>query len=111
MTDRLILTILIALACPLLLPVVIEEEAEKEAYQRGLNDAREWKASCEFCRFTDVRQDMEPCASCSNNYDNKFEPEEQEEMDGLRQNIQTIVDQCGYTLDEIASVLQKMRES
>ena len=26
MTDRLILTILIALACPLLLPIVIEEE-------------------------------------------------------------------------------------
>ena len=31
MTDRLILTILIALACPLLLPVVIESEAEEEA--------------------------------------------------------------------------------
>ena len=31
MTDRLILTILIALACPLLLPVVIEDEAEEEA--------------------------------------------------------------------------------
>ena len=30
MTDRLILTILIALACPLLLPVVIEEEAEED---------------------------------------------------------------------------------
>ena len=26
MTDKLILTVLIALACPLLLPVVIEEE-------------------------------------------------------------------------------------
>ena len=26
MTDRLIITILIALACPLLLPIVIEEE-------------------------------------------------------------------------------------
>jgi len=26
MTDRLILTILIALACPILLPIVIEEE-------------------------------------------------------------------------------------
>ena len=37
--------------------------------------------------------------------------EQEKEMDGLRQNIQTIVDQCGYTLDEIASVLQKMRES
>ena len=33
----------------------------------------------------------------------------QEEQDGLRQNIQTIVDQCGYSLDEIAVVLEKMR--
>ncbi len=31
MTDRLILTILIALACPLLLPIVIEDEVEEEA--------------------------------------------------------------------------------
>ena len=30
MTDRLILTILVALACPLLLPIVIEEEAEED---------------------------------------------------------------------------------
>lgn len=35
----------------------------------------------------------------------------QEEQDGLRQNIQTIVDQCGYTLDEIAEVLAKMKEA
>ena len=30
MKDKLILTILIALACPLLLPVVIEEEEEED---------------------------------------------------------------------------------
>ena len=30
MSDKLILTVLIALACPLLLPIVIEEEVEKE---------------------------------------------------------------------------------
>ena len=30
MSDRLILTILVALTCPLLLPVVIEEEAEED---------------------------------------------------------------------------------
>ena len=30
MSDRLILTILIALACPLLLPIVIEDEAEED---------------------------------------------------------------------------------
>ena len=37
--------------------------------------------------------------------------EQEQEMDGLRQNIQTIVDQCGYTLDEIAEVLAKMKET
>jgi len=31
MSDKFILTILIALACPLLLPVVIEDEAEEGA--------------------------------------------------------------------------------
>jgi hypothetical protein len=36
--------------------------------------------------------------------------EQEQETDGLRQNIQTIVDQCGYSLDEIAAVLDKMRE-
>lgn len=30
MSDRLILTILIALACPLLLPIVIEDEEEED---------------------------------------------------------------------------------
>ena len=29
MTDKLILTVLIALACPLLLPIVIEDKAEE----------------------------------------------------------------------------------
>jgi len=33
----------------------------------------------------------------------------EQEQDGLRQNIQTIVDKCGYSLDEIAAVLEKMR--
>lgn len=37
--------------------------------------------------------------------------EKEKEMDGLRQNIQTIVDECGYSLDEIAEVLQKMKKS
>ena len=31
MSDRLILTILIALACPLLLPIVVEDEVEEGA--------------------------------------------------------------------------------
>ena len=38
----------------------------------------------------------------------KYE-QEKEKQDGLRQNIQAIVDQHGYSLDEIATVLEKMR--
>ena len=34
-----------------------------------------------------------------------------EKQGKLRQNIQTIVDQHGYSLDEIATVLEKMRKS
>lgn len=30
MTDKLILTLLIALACPLLLPIVIDDDAEED---------------------------------------------------------------------------------
>ena len=39
----------------------------------------------------------------------QYEQGKKEELDGLRQNIQTIVDKCGYTLDEIAEVLREMR--
>jgi hypothetical protein len=84
---------------------------QQEAYQRGLNDAREGKASCQFCEYEMCSDRADPCRICACNYMNFFEPKKQEEMDGLRQNIQTIVDQCGYTLDEIAKVLQKMKES
>ena len=87
------------------------ESIHKEAYEQGINDARERKASCEFCEYEMCSDRVDPCRICACNYMNLFEPKKQEEMDGLRQNIQTIVDQCGYTLDEIAEVLAKMKES
>ena len=69
------------------------------------------KASCQYCEYEMCSDRADPCRICACNYMNLFKPKKQEEMDGLRQNIQTIVDQCGYTLDEIAEVLQKMKES
>jgi hypothetical protein len=87
------------------------ESIRKEAYQQGINDAREGKASCQFCEYEMCSDRADPCRICACNYMNFFEPKKQEEMDGLRQNIQTIVDQCGYSLDEIAEVLAKMKET
>lgn len=91
-----------------------------EAYQRGLNGA--WEAARKIVTMPDRDfinsdiLDLDHGESIFTKYTateaiekiRQYE-QEKEEQDGLRQNIQTIVDQCGYTLDEIASVLQKMR--
>ena len=96
----------------------------EDGHQRGLNDA--WEAARKIIHmpeadllnlFTEcysavctsvqvfLKYDVSECIEKIRQY------EQEREMDGLRQNIQTIVDKCGYSLDEIAEVLQKMRES
>ena len=88
------------------------------AYQRGLNDA--WEAVGKIYNMcSDVRhkifkenliRKILSIYSASEAIEKIWQYEQrQEEQDGLRQNIQTIVDQCGYTLDEIAEVLKEMR--
>ena len=101
------------------------EQVRKEVYQKGLSDA--WEAARKVTQVrkyggygdclgdvfgrTDTSWDVfDYSASEAIEKIRQYE-QEKEEQDGLRQNIQIIVDQCGYTLDEIASVLQKMRES
>ena len=100
------------------------EKAQEEAYQKGLSDA--WEAAR---KVTQVRKygGYGDCLeevfgrhrvpwdvfdySASEAIEKIRQYEQEKEMDGLRQNIQTIVDQCGYSLDEIAEVLAKMKES
>ena len=100
------------------------EKAQEEAYQQGLNDA--WEAAR---KVTQVREygGYGDCLeevfgrnrvpwdvfdySATEAIEKIRQYEQEKEEDGLRQNIQTIVDKCGYTLDEIAEVLQKMKES
>ena len=102
----------------------IRDEMEKQAYQKGLKDA--WEAAR---KVTQVRKygGYGDCLeevfgrhrvpwdvfdySASEAIEKIRQYEQEKEKDGLRQNIQTIVDQCGYSLDEIAEVLQKMKES
>lgn len=53
------------------------EKVRKEAYEQGLSDARDEKATCQYCRHTDKGSSEEPCKTCCMNYHNKFEPKEQ----------------------------------
>lgn len=54
------------------------EKAQEEAYQHGLNDAREGKASCEFCEYEMCSDRADPCRICACNYMNLFKPKKQE---------------------------------
>ena len=91
--------------------------AYKCGYENGLNDA--WEAAREIATIPYDKGEkifgatgwhiiMKYTASEAIEKIRQYE-QRQEEQDGLRQNIQTIVDKCGYTLDEIATVLKKMR--
>ena len=51
-----------------------EQERVDKAYQQGLEDARNRKATCEFCEYTGNDMTDEPCASCCCCYSNRFRP-------------------------------------
>ena len=97
-------------------------EVGERHYQKGLSDA--WEAARKICANWCISDDdlalifgkgktiddiMREFTAPEAIEKLKAYEQENEERDGLRQNIQTIVDQCGYTLDEIAEVLREMR--
>ena len=51
-----------------------EQERVDKAYQQGVNDAENRKATCEFCEYTGNDVTDEPCASCCCCYLNRFRP-------------------------------------
>lgn len=94
-------------------------EVGERHYQKGLSNA--WEAARKIWKYDTttlraifgegiMRMDWFMKFTASEVIEKlKAYEQENEERDGLRQNIQTIVDQCGYTLDEIAEVLKEMR--
>lgn len=97
---------------------------QQEAYQRGLADAWEAARKISLAKIdggfswesmnnmfgTDSPSKIYKTFTASEAIEKIRQYEQKQEMDGLRKNIQTIVDQCGYTLDEIAEVLKEMRD-
>lgn len=51
-----------------------------EDYQRGLNDANEGKATCQYCEYQYLDDTEEPCKKCCKAYLNKFKPKAKEEQ-------------------------------
>jgi len=51
-----------------------EQERVDKAYQQGVNDAENRRATCEFCEYTGKDTTDEPCATCCCGYLNRFRP-------------------------------------
>lgn len=56
------------------------EQVRKEAYQQGLSDAKEGKATCQYCEYQYLDVTEEPCKKCCNAYVNKYKPKAKEEQ-------------------------------
>ena len=52
---------------------------QDEAYQKGLEDAREGRTLCENCRFMSNEIYEPPCVKCKENYVNQFRPKDAED--------------------------------
>ena len=47
-------------------------------YQQGLSDAKEGKATCQYCEYQYLDDTEEPCKKCCKAYMNKFKPKAKE---------------------------------
>ena len=56
------------------------EKIKKEAYEKGLSDAEEGKATCQYCEYQYLDDTEEPCKKCCNAYMNKYKPKAKEEQ-------------------------------
>lgn len=56
------------------------EKVREEAYEKGLSDAKEGKATCQYCEYQYLDDTEEPCKRCCKAYMNKFKPKAKEEQ-------------------------------
>lgn len=117
------------------------EQVRKEGYQQGLSDAKEGKATCQYCEYEYLDDTEEPCKKCCNAYMNKYKPKAKEEQIQVGDEVTMVlgkavvtgvgpvhfeyvyadgshgydevknVKKTGRHFPEVAAVLEKMRES
>ena len=60
--------------------IAIADDKAHEAYQKGLSDAKEGKATCQYCEYQYLDDTEEPCKKCCNAYMNKYKPRHEEQI-------------------------------
>jgi len=84
-----------------------EQERVDKAYQQGLEDARNRKATCEFCGYVNKGQLDESCKFCANNYINMFRPRKDNKL--IRKNIKDIMDSLDCTISDFEKAIEEIK--
>ena len=84
-----------------------EQERVDKAYQQGVNDAENRKATCEFCGYVNKGQLDEPCKFCANNYLNMFRPRKDNKL--IRKNIKDIMDSLDCTISDFEKAIEEIK--
>ena len=71
------------------------EKVRKEAYEQGLFDAKEGKATCQYCEYQYLDDTEEPCKKCCKAYMNKFKPKAKEQQIQVGDEVRNI--RSGWT--------------
>ena len=66
------------------------EQVRKEAYEQGLSDEKERKATCQYCEYQYLDDTEEPCKKCCNAYMNKYKPKAKEEQIQVGDEIEAV---------------------
>ena len=84
-------------------------EQVDEAYQKGLEDGK-WKGEdgCTGCKYEGKVVTGPPCISCCNSYKNQWTAKDTY-YDIIRNGIHNWVTELNVKLDDIASILEEMR--
>ena len=85
------------------------EERKNEAYQKGFEDGKAVNdKGCEGCKYSGTPQGDSPCFNCSNYYRSNWTAKDKY-SDIIRNGIHNWATELNVKLDDIASILEEMR--
>lgn len=88
-----------------------EQERVDKAYQQGVNDAENRKATCEFCEYTGKDVVDEPCSTCCCGYLNRFRPKRlvPKADNRIRKKIEGIMESFDCTISDFEKAIEEMK--
>lgn len=88
-----------------------EQERVDKAYQQGVNDAENRRATCEFCEYTGKDVVDEPCSTCCCGYLNRFRPKRlvPKADSRIRKKIEGIMESFDCTISDFEKAIEEMK--